>query len=1051
MMPRFLLFRIHMMGIYSWKFNSRFPFLLLNCFAFTLPVYAEIPTDYSVTTQTKANSTTADSTISLKIPSLSSGFDINASILWLQPGGGNLLYSVLTTPFPLQSPSWQNEYIEPGFTPSFNIGAGYTFGDTGRDIQLNWTSMNSNDSAATFADVSIGQFVPPTYQVGPDGGFIEDSSSNVNFQYNTVNLDAGQYIQFGQHLLIRAFGGLNYTQIEENVSSYYTDHSEGFNVNQNIYSDYQGIGPRIGMRTNYDVGYGLGIVGQFAASILVGQQKTSTTYISNSPDLANENNYQTISTDNSTLIIPAFDGKLGLSYTHPVDEGSLTVEAGYQGAIYMDAISQAYPGSVNVPIQTGVVDAYTMTTNQSDFSVNGPYVGIDWKIDSGKQPATISSITEAPISFAIPQLQSGFEFNASMLWLQPSGSNLLYGVLENALPLETPTFENNYINPSYSPSFTIGAGYTFGDTGRDIQLSWTSLDSNDSDTTEADRLAGQFVTPTYSVDPQGADIHEATSNVNFKYNTVTLDMGQYFQFSDDLLIRLSGGLNYSQIQQTWDTMYSDDHQTFDVNQNVYSNYQGIGPRIGIHSDYDIGSGFGVVGQFGAAVLIGEQKSNTNYVSTTQDIDKGTTTYQTIDNGNTTEIIPAFDGKLGLRYAYLMDNNLFTIEAGYQAAIYMNAIRESYPTFVDEPISEGTIDPRAVETTESDFTVNGPYIGVDWKMDAGKKPSTQQAIASTPLSFVVPSLPSAVEISGSLLWLQPGGGDLVYAALSSQNGANWDNETIEPGYTPSFNIGARYIFNNTGNDIQLDWTSMNSNSNDNTQVNNALNEVLFPHYSTDSDSSNVQSANSSVNFNYDSVNLDVGQYISLEDMLSNSLLIRFFGGLNYSNIKEDWSTIYTDNQTFSVNQDIDSQYQGLGPRVGFHTDYDLNYGFGITGQFAASLLVGEAKTNTSYTSVSPILSETNYQTISTNNETQLVPAFDGKLGLRYAHQINDNTWTLEAGYQASIYLNALNEAYPSSIVTPDIQTGTIPVNTMTTKQTNFTTNGPYITASLKMDI
>src|ERR1700686_5165791 len=42
-------------------------------------------------------------------------FEVSGSLLYLQPGSGNLEYATLVTPLPLPTPNWSNQAISPGF------------------------------------------------------------------------------------------------------------------------------------------------------------------------------------------------------------------------------------------------------------------------------------------------------------------------------------------------------------------------------------------------------------------------------------------------------------------------------------------------------------------------------------------------------------------------------------------------------------------------------------------------------------------------------------------------------------------------------------------------------------------------------------------------------------------------------------------------------------------------------------------------------------------------------------------------------------------------
>ena len=52
-------------------------------------------------------------------------FELSGSVLFLQPGAGNLEYGTLVTPFPVATPNWSNQSLSPNFSPAFGIGARY--------------------------------------------------------------------------------------------------------------------------------------------------------------------------------------------------------------------------------------------------------------------------------------------------------------------------------------------------------------------------------------------------------------------------------------------------------------------------------------------------------------------------------------------------------------------------------------------------------------------------------------------------------------------------------------------------------------------------------------------------------------------------------------------------------------------------------------------------------------------------------------------------------------------------------------------------------------
>ena len=77
----------------------------------------------------------ASDTVFLSLARSKPGFEATASLLYLQPLSGNLQYGTLVTPFPLVSPHWADQTVNPDLTPAFNIGIRYDFG-CGADFRL---------------------------------------------------------------------------------------------------------------------------------------------------------------------------------------------------------------------------------------------------------------------------------------------------------------------------------------------------------------------------------------------------------------------------------------------------------------------------------------------------------------------------------------------------------------------------------------------------------------------------------------------------------------------------------------------------------------------------------------------------------------------------------------------------------------------------------------------------------------------------------------------------------------------------------------------------
>ncbi len=312
------------------------------------------------------------------VPNLKSGLEFTLKGFYLQPTNSDLDYatsSITTTVDDATNTATNVSTLDPGYNLGFAIGLGYVFPNSGNDAQINWTHFNHTDNdSAPFVNALNGSITVITragnsYEF--DGG--TGNSSN-DVKYDAVDLDMGQYLSIGTRLQTRLFAGLRYAQIKSDLTDTYMGHSGfattfvSYNEVDSFNSKFTGIGPRFGVDATYHVGNCFGVVGHVAAALLVGRVDTSSgaTYSSSGESTSS---FSTTA-DNQTRVVPAFDAKLGIDYSWPInnDASSFTVEAGYQATQYVDAIDRVTTGDL----------AGVRTTSGVGF--NGPYLSLNYKM-----------------------------------------------------------------------------------------------------------------------------------------------------------------------------------------------------------------------------------------------------------------------------------------------------------------------------------------------------------------------------------------------------------------------------------------------------------------------------------------------------------------------------------------------------------------------------------------------------------------------------------------------------------------------------------------------
>ena len=303
-------------------------------------------------------------------------------------------------------------------------------------------------------------------------------------------------------------------------------------------------------------------------------------------------------------------------------------------------------------------------------------------------------------------------------------------------------------------------------------------------------------------------------------------------------------------------------------------------------------------------------------------------------------------------------------------------------------------------------------------------------------------PRRFEVSGSLSFLQPGAGNLEYGTLTNPlppATPHWANQSLNPNFTPSFTIGARYVATDA-NDIHLNWTHLRANTSD--SFVGSPTQMVGPPFLIGPESGLYKIGSGTVKHSYDAVNLDAGHTFCVEC----SFQFRTFGGVEVARIGQNLNGLFQsrDGSASSANT-VNSLFTGAGPRLGIQGQYSLG-DFQLIGEVAAAALIGSAQSLIDFTTISPAFGINN-QSLTSPNATRVVPSIDARLATAYAFAPNAyGMFKVEAGYKVAVYFDALNQYeltnVPTSLTLPPIG---IYLATQQHLTSNFTNHGPYVTA------
>jgi len=306
-------------------------------------------------------------------------FEVSGSLWYLQPGADDLEYATLVSPFPLPTPNWSNQSLNPSFSPAFSFGFRYIPIES-NDLELNWTHLNSSASASVFG--APGQMVGPPFEIGPTASSYQIGHGNVSFVYDSANLDAGHALCADCAFQLRVFAGAKFARIKQDLTGTFQSLDGLTTASNTTNSSFIGAGPRLGMKGQYALG-SFQFFGEMAGAGLIGTAQSSINFSATSTAVAGlaQPNVQALTSPNKTQVVPGFDAKLGTAYVFPPGSfGQLKIEVGYQAAVYVNAINHYALTQVSVPPAPASVGVFLATVQhlQSNFTTQGPYLTAGW-------------------------------------------------------------------------------------------------------------------------------------------------------------------------------------------------------------------------------------------------------------------------------------------------------------------------------------------------------------------------------------------------------------------------------------------------------------------------------------------------------------------------------------------------------------------------------------------------------------------------------------------------------------------------------------------------
>lgn len=203
------------------------------------------------------------------------------------------------------------------------------------------------------------------------------------------------------------------------------------------------------------------------------------------------------------------------------------------------------------------------------------------------------------------------------------------------------------------------------------------------------------------------DFFEAGNRVNSKWNLTYHDadliLGYPLQFScnECFGVEAFSGIKFLKFTQDRHDRFRDDSADRTIHWDRDLDFWGIGPTLGVKTQYDFCGGFRVFGLTGASLMIGQVDQKDDIESIFGGF---TETDQTYKNDDDCICFPGFHFLSGIAYETCWCNMQFSIHVGWEYVQWINA--PSYPCY------ESDLSGIRSGNSEKNLSLQGVFAGVD---------------------------------------------------------------------------------------------------------------------------------------------------------------------------------------------------------------------------------------------------------------------------------------------------------------------------------------------------
>lgn len=330
------------------------------------------------------------------------------------------------------------------------------------------------------------------------------------------------------------------------------------------------------------------------------------------------------------------------------------------------------------------------------------------------------------------------------LYLKPMSNNHTYAYYVAGTQPDYQNWHAQSVNPDHSSALELGLQYTLKENQLNFAIDWLHLNSHDSASVDGNQTVNlaniEFTGPPFEMSPPVFGIRHADAKLTYHFEDIALNLEKILETPKWMKAKVIPGINVLYLKQNLTSKFSDlvgseptpytypllPDPSFSFQIQAISKFIGLGPSLGVNGQIEIMPGLSLIGTAIGSLNVGTISVQENFTSTSARLTREGigVSKQQITVPNKTQIVPGFDGKLGLLYQLkdIYHSTSINIEAGYRLISYINAISTINPQTLVQPgdnpdvpeFSTGTMAIVSMEQQDRPFNMNGPYVEIGFE-------------------------------------------------------------------------------------------------------------------------------------------------------------------------------------------------------------------------------------------------------------------------------------------------------------------------------------------------